>query len=238
MRRLGLTSSNYQWPDDEKSRVGLSRYLEAVSDAGAQGEPLWLPPDEESASEIAARTNHLAATLDGLILSGGKDLPPAMYGEEPRGDAHLQFVPPARPVFEAALLREFLERGKPVLGICYGCQFANVWRAGSLIQDIPTQLPDAIAHGDARHAVHVAPDTLLHGTLGLEGCDIQSFHHQSIARVAPDARVTAVASDGVIEAIEFSGAPFFVGVQWHPEYDRAAVATQRLFSALVKSAGG
>jgi putative glutamine amidotransferase len=161
-----------------------------------------------------------------------------MYGEVERADAHLQFVPAMRPVFEAALLREFLERGKPVLGICYGCQFANVWRGGSLIQDIPTQLRDTIEHGDSRHAVHVAPGTVLHDTLCLDECDIRSSHHQAIARTAPDARVTAVAPDGVIEAIEFSGVPFFVGVQWHPECDRESLATQRLFAAFVQSAGG
>src|SRR5688500_12239790 len=104
MRRIGLTSSHYHWPDDEKARVSLTRYLDAIGDAGAQGEPLWLPSGEDSADAMQERAVRLAAQLDGLVISGGKDLPPSMYGEEERPDAQLQFVPPVRPAFEAALL--------------------------------------------------------------------------------------------------------------------------------------
>src|SRR5687768_8865734 len=128
MPHIGITCSYFDPPDDERQRASLQRYVAVLDDTGAQGEVLWLPRDEGVEVEaVEAHATRLAAQLDGLIVSGGDDLDPAMYGEEPRSGADIKLVPPVRPAFEAALLREMLTRGKPVLGICYGCQFFNVW---------------------------------------------------------------------------------------------------------------
>ncbi len=134
---------------------------------------------------------------------------------------------------EAALLERMVPDGKPVLGICYGCQFLNVWRGGTLVQDIPAEWPDPIEHGNARHNVHLSPGTRLFDMLGRPEYEIRSSHHQAVARLAPGAHMAAVAPDEVVEAIEFSEAPFLVGVQWHPEVDPEVVTTRLLFQALV-----
>jgi len=230
---IGITCSFDAPPTEEKQQISLARYVDAVAAAGGAGDLLWWPHDEN----YDALARQLAERLDGLILSGGADLPAEMYGEEPLPDAGVKLVPPQRPAFEAELLREFTQRGKPVFGICYGCQFMNVWRGGSLVQDIPLQLPHAIVHrGDdvwARHEVRIKPDSLLHQIVGLDDFECVSSHHQAMARVATDATATSLAPDGVVESIEFHDAPFFWGVQWHPECDPESVATKRIFAALV-----
>lgn len=233
--RIGITCSFDAPPTEEKQQISLQRYVDAVADAGGQGELLWFPRGTEY-SRVAKK---LATQLDGLIISGGADLPPEMFGEEALPEANLKLVPPERPAFETELLREFAERSKPVLGICYGCQLMNVWRGGSLIQDIPLQIPQAIVHrGEeawARHEVRVKPDMLLHEIVQMDEFECVSSHHQAMARVSADGMATSFAPDGIVESLEFRDAPFFWGVQWHPECDRESVATQRIFAALVKA---
>lgn len=237
MKRIGITCSYPDWPEDEKTRIGLGRYVDAVADAGGQGELLWLPEANENGTSLEqhleSHAERVADQLDGLILGGGNDLPPAYYGEAERPDANLKLVPVARPIFEKALLKEMLERQKPVLGICYGCQFLNVYQGGSLIQDIPSQWPEPITHGDSRHVVQVSPGSKLHQLTGMTEFESRSSHHQAVARLAGGAVKTAKAPDNVIEALEFPENPFCIGVQWHPECDRDSVATQRLFKGLV-----
>ncbi|MBV9864695.1 MAG: gamma-glutamyl-gamma-aminobutyrate hydrolase family protein [Abitibacteriaceae bacterium] len=237
MPRIGITCSYYAWPEEEKNCLSLTRYVDAVGDAGGRGELLWLPPETENGAAsneaVQQHAQRLAQQLDGLIISGGADLPPSYYGADEHPDSHIKLVPALRPAFETILLREFLERGKPAFGICYGCQFFNVRRGGSLVQDIPTEWPNPIAHADTRHTVRVLPGTQLHHIVGMEEVDIRSSHHQSVKKLAPDAAVTSYAPDEVIEAIEFKDQPFFIGVQWHPEHDRDSLATQRLFGALI-----
>lgn len=241
MRRIGITNSYYAWPEEEKNRISLTRYVDAVGDAGGEGELLWLPrvEDKGAAQEefVLRPAERLAEQLDGLIISGGADLPPDYYGAEERPEAHIKLVPPVRPIFEGVLLREFLKRGKPALGICYGCQFMNVWRGGSLVQDIPSEWPDPIPHADASHNVQLVADTHLHQIIGMTEFEIRSFHHQAIKDLAPDATLTARASDDITEAIEFPDHPFCLGVQWHPEHTRNSLATQRLFGALIAACG-
>jgi putative glutamine amidotransferase len=208
----------------------LCRYIEALGDAGARGEPLWLP----SHGDLSRWAEHLSFRLDGLVISGGADLPPPLYGEEPRADANLDIVTPARPDFESALLGAFIEKRKPVLGICYGCQFLNIWHGGSLIQDIPTLWPNPIRHdNNVLHCVCLERDSKLHRIIGMDEFEVCSQHHQAIARVAEEGRVTAWAPDHSPEGLEFREAPFLLGVQWHPERTRESLATQRLFGALV-----
>ncbi len=218
-------------------------YVAAVERAG--GLAAVLPPGEgaEGAEAWVER-------LDGLILSGGSDLDPTLYGEEPVPG--LGRVDPARDAWEVALARAALACGLPVLGICRGVQVLNVAAGGSLHQDIARALPGAIKHfQDAprwhpTHSVAVIPGTLLPRVVGgdagpSEGAveiRVNSFHHQAVHRLAPSARVSAVARDGVVEAVEFPGHPFALGVQWHPEgtWDRDE-PSRRLFAALLAAAG-
>jgi gamma-glutamyl-gamma-aminobutyrate hydrolase PuuD len=235
--RIAITSSRYAWPEDESQRAALVRYIEVIEDAGGIGEPVWLPREYDPAHNdaIAARGAQIATQLDGLLVGGGGDLHPSMYGEEELPGIQVKALPPARPALEAALVREFLSRGKPVLGVCYGCQFLNVWRGGSLIQDIPSQWPQPIEHGDSRHSVRVLPGSSLQRIVGDEEFEVVSKHHQGIGRLAAGTAITAVSSDQMPEALNFNGAPFFLGVQWHPECDRQSPATRRLFEAFLKA---
>ncbi len=229
---IGITTG-YEQHGETVVSLGR-RYLRAVEQAG--GVPVTLAPLQE-----AQLVERYALLLDGLMVSGGKDIPPALYGEEPhpRTDA----LPEERPLFEIALVRLFRELDKPVLGICYGCQLLNVAFGGTLIQDIPSQVGNGVTHRrrssqepHARHVVTIREGSLLREILGRAEMDIVSSHHQAVKQPAQGLQVAAVAPDGVIEAIVREDARFFVGVQWHPEMDPEAEATGRLMQAFVQAA--
>ncbi|WJH37234.1 gamma-glutamyl-gamma-aminobutyrate hydrolase family protein [Paenibacillus sp. CC-CFT747] len=174
------------------------------------------------------------------MLSGGTDLDPAYFGEEPH--PKLGEVVPDRDRAELLLLDAYLQARKPVLGICRGCQVMNAALGGTLLQDIPSQCPDALQHtqkaprSHGSHLVRIREGSRLHGILGALEIRVNSFHHQAVRRAAPGLTVTAHALDGIVEAVERPGPPFFVGVQWHPEDmaggDRYAAA---LFQSLVEA---
>jgi len=167
---------------------------------------------------------HYAESLDGLVLQGGNDVAPEMYGETPLNPAWAGDA--VRDRYETELIRAFVDAGKPVFGICRGLQMLNVAFGGTLWQDINTQLPNALKHvwpdmyERNLHSVQITPGTHL-STLypqtnqGL----INSIHHQAIKDLAPGFVVEArCPEDGVIEAIRRTGASFVAGVQWHPEF--------------------
>ncbi|BCS54591.1 hypothetical protein GSVR_28990 [Geobacter sp. SVR] len=182
--------------------------------------PLMIPSLGATAGLTAER---YAQGLDGLVLQGGVDLSPLMYGETPLapdccGD-------PARDAYELELLKAFIARGKPVLGICRGAQLINVALGGSLFQDIPTQLPGALSHRDPelfdrlRHEVFLEPGSrLAHLYPDAGRIRTNSLHHQAVKRLGNGLTVEAVAADGVIEAIRWNGPSYLFGVQWHPEF--------------------
>ncbi len=192
-------------------------YTDAVLRAG--GLPLVLPLTDDA--------QLLDAYLDrvsGVVITGGAfDIPPALYGESER--AGLGPLKPERSAFELALLRAALARKLPVLGVCGGMQLLNVAFGGTLIQDLPTELPAARSHEQKhdrtqpQHPVEVAAQTQLAEALGGKGqLMVNSTHHQAVKVVAPGLIASAVAPDGVVEGIEATdGASFVVGVQWHPE---------------------
>jgi len=173
----------------------------------------------------AIRLSDYAKNLDGLVLQGGADISPAAYGEEElrpewSGDR-------TRDMYEMELLHEFLEIGKPVLGICRGAQLINVAMGGSLYQDIASQIPESIVHvAEAydRHAheITLEPGGLLEKRLGnIAQRKVISIHHQGIRTLGRDLVVEArAAGDGMIEAIRGSGRNFLLGLQWHPEFRR------------------
>ena len=174
------------------------------------------------------RLRDYAECLDGLVLQGGADVSPRAYGEEPLqpewgGD-------PVRDAYELELLHEFMEAGKPVLGICRGMQLINVALGGSLYQDLPSQLPGQVAHegGDFDRNVHrvsFAEGGMLARWFGASaGGGVVSIHHQGIRRLGREIVVEASAEDQLIEAIRWKGRSFVLGVQWHPEFHQQAGA--------------
>ena len=215
-----------------------ARYPRAIEDLG--GIPVILPLADDPTLQ-----RQLLKGLDGLLLTGsGPDLPPRLYGERQRYTFRL--MSRQRYDFELAMVRLAADAGLPVLGICGGMQTMNVAFGGSLVQDIDSQLDAALQHrapGPATrfsHAVNVAPKSLLRRIVGQPRIRVNSSHHQSVKDVAPSLVASALAPDGVIEAIE-SGEPrrhrFLLGVQWHPEYlyDRDDIQ-RRLFVAFLKAA--
>lgn len=205
-------------------------YFQAVIDAG--GIAVLLPPQTADA-EIAGR---VIAGLDGLILTGGKDIDPARYGQAPHPESDAPH--PLRDTWEDALLTAAIERELPFLGICRGVQMLNVARGGTLVQHLPDVLGDSRYHlGNAEFAVNeaeIAEGSELAGVLGSGPVAIKSYHHQAVDRIGDGLRVTARSADGTVQALEVEGVPFGVAVQWHPEED--AVEDARLFAALVDAA--
>jgi putative glutamine amidotransferase len=203
-------------------------YIDGVTLAG--GIPMLLPPQPVDA-EIAGR---VLDGLDGLVLTGGRDVDPATYGQQP----HPAVDAPARDrdAWEFALLHEALRRGLPVLGICRGAQVLNVALGGTLHQ----HLPDVVGHrghqaGNAvfnTSTIQTVPGTKLAALLG-ESTEAQCYHHQAIAELGQGLLAAAWDADGVIEGVEMPSAPFVLAVQWHPE---ERLDDLRLFAAVVQAA--
>ncbi len=200
------------------SWVMNQRYSRAVAAAG--GLPVMIPllDDGDTLRAIYDR-------LDGVLLPGGVDVDPSTYGEAPL--AGCGRLDPARDRVELAFARWAIDEGKPLFGLCRGLQIVNVALGGSLYQDIAAQRSDAIKHdyfptaGYARdhlaHPVTVEAGSRLDALVGSAPLRVNSMHHQGVKTLAPGLITTAVAPDGVIEAVESPDSPFLIGVQWHPE---------------------
>jgi len=205
-------------------------YIQAVFSAG--GVPVLLPIIVEQAVIVEQ-----LAVVDGLLLSGGGDIQPQLFGEEPVRE--LGKVLPERDMHELELVRLALASGKPVLGICRGCQLLNVALGGSVTQHLAeaTLQHDQQSPGDyAGHNVVLEKGSRLAGLWG-NTVMTNSFHHQAINKAAPGLRITARAKDGVVEAVEHETAAFGVGVQWHPELMITKYpAMLKLFTAFVNTA--
>lgn len=189
-------------------------YTDRVLAAG--GLPLIVPigPGDELIDELVHDS-------DGVLLTGGDfDVDPALFGEAPV--PQLGTVKPTRTALELSLWHAARRHQRPVLGICGGAQLINVACGGTLWQDLPTQCPSTIAHSQvatkdvAGHHVEVLADTLLGRLCGAGPLGVNSTHHQGIKQVASSLRVSAIADDGLVEAIEAADG-FVLGVQWHPE---------------------
>lgn len=230
---IGLTTYRQQaqtgvW--DVEAAFLPAVYLNAVTVAG--GIAVLLPP-QAFTDEIVDR---VLDRLDGLIVTGGRDVDPARYGQE----RHEATDPPQeqRDAWEDALLAGAIRRELPFLGICRGLQVLNVRRGGTLIQHLPDVVGDTRYNaGGGRftvNTVHVEPQSELGELLGRDTVAVKSYHHQAIDELGDGLRVTARSEDGVVQAIELEGVPFGVGVQWHPEEDAAEDA--HLFEGLVAAA--
>lgn len=210
-------------------------YVEAVVDAG--GAPLLVP----YAHPTEAIDRALEAVA-GVLITGGPDVDPVHYGEEPR--QALGEVNPHRDDLDRVAMRILNARhDMPVLGICRGIQSMNVFCGGTLIQDIPSQVDGSIKHSQSApgwhgtHSIDIEPGTVLAETLGQDPLTVNSFHHQAVATPADGFAVSARSRDGVIEAIERSGCSFWVGVQFHPELMvKKQERLAKLFERLVEEA--
>jgi len=199
-------------------------YVEAIERAG--GRPLLVPPSEDGVEETLG-------ALDGLLFSGGSDLDPELYDQEPHDET--TGVHGKRDRAELALLQAALARDMPVLAICRGSQVLNVARGGDLVQ----HLPDVVGDDKHRHTpgvfadhdVQIEPGTRVAAVLG-ERAPVKSHHHQGVGRLGDGLREAARASDGTIEALEDPAQRFAIGVLWHPEAGEDAA----LFEALVAAA--
>jgi gamma-glutamyl-gamma-aminobutyrate hydrolase PuuD len=217
------------------------QYVESVRRAG--GTELLLQNDP-------SRVDEYLSQVDGIVLSGGRDIDPVVYGG--RALPEVQSPDPPRDAFELALVRAARERGVPTLCVCRGLQLANVAFGGTLIEDLPHERGEryTLAHQQVNedglereeyapgHDVHVAPGSALAALLGTTSFATNSMHHQAVRDVAPSLRVVAATGDGVIEALdaEFEH-PFFYAVQWHPEaLPPGDPVSAQLFGGLVRAA--
>jgi len=218
---VGITAAIEQarWAAwDEEITFAPRYYARAVQRAG--GLALLLPPDDVA----EAAPERWLDRIDALILSGGNDVDPAIYGQAP--DPTVKGIRPERDRFEIALARGAIERGMPLLGICRGMELLNVARGGELIQHIP----DAYGEGNhphtpgafVDHEIRLEPGSLAARAAGAELVHVQSAHHQGVAEVGEGLRATGwFGKQGIIEAIELDGSehPFALGVLWHPEVE-------------------
>lgn len=216
---------------EEKSAFGpkdsvlqVVEYSDAVIAAG--GRPVLLPP-------TATIPDDLLAGIDGLVLSGGGDLSPRMFGEEPVEASY--GISEIRDAYESALVADAAARGIPVLAICRGLQLINVLRGGTLHMDIPGHWQTAPSN-ETVHDVEIAADSRLAEIVGTEPLSVNSYHHQGIKTIGRGLRAVASAGE-IIEAFEDPEADI-IGVQWHPEH-LFAVSERNLalFSDLVRRAG-
>jgi len=212
----------------------LHDYEESVRRAGGDARVL----------DVSATGEELMTGIDGLLLTGGGDVDPALYGE-PR-HATFDAAEPGRDALEMDLVRRALDANVPVFAICRGIQVLNVARGGTLVQDISDQMPGSVVHSVREpsfaiaHDVWIASGTLLEQLMRerLEGdtCAVNSRHHQAIKAVGDGLVVAATAPDGVIEAVEDATRRFCLGVQWHPENFYRTGEFRALFEGFIEAA--
>jgi putative glutamine amidotransferase len=232
------------WRTTDEQRQGirekLDYYFDAVRKAGADPEEISL---EQSAGDLESQIRE----LDAFVLPGSPaDVDPARYGVS-RAEK-TKTLDANRDKTDATIIGHALRHSKPLLAICYGCQILNVALNGSLIQDIRTEKPGALVHGqtdlppgerkgDVRHPASIASDSRLAQINGATQVEINSSHHQAIDKVGEKLRVTAKAPDGIIEGLEWTGdANWVVGVQWHPERMGDDSFAKRLFEDFTQAA--
>lgn len=209
-------------------------YVEAIIRAG--GIPVMLP-----AALSAEECVHYAQILDGLLVPGGDDVSPYLYGEETM--PQVTYLNRHMDLFEIELIRKMATANKPVLGICRGHQIINVAFGGTLYQDLDKQVPEHICHLQSSaireepfHKVSLEEHSRLASIFGQSAVETNTYHHQAVKDVAPSLKIVGRTSDGVVEAIE-SESQFIVGVQWHPEGMACRYPVfDKLFQAFIKEA--
>lgn len=215
--------------DNKPFRIYMkSKYVISLMKSGARVKWIDMKGREKMKKQLAS--------CDGLLLPGGGDLQPHLYGQEVDPKCGKPDV--ARDKGEWAILKEFLPTGKPILAICRGVQLMNVFCDGTLHQDIAEisicKHSDFKNRAEFTHKVTLTPGTKLHTILGTDSCNVNSMHHQAAAEIASGLTVSAVSMDGIVEGLEMPDHPFFLGVQWHPEHMYGKNREQRkIFAAFV-----
>lgn len=208
-------------------------YLDAITSSG--GLPIVLPNLDEE-------VHSFALLLDGLLLTGGGDVDPTLFFEEPI--PHLGNVSPERDNFEIALTQAMLNLNKPILGICRGIQILNIAAGGNIYQDIYSQFDKPLLQHTqfaprhhASHFIQIEKATKLHGIVQSDLVKVNSFHHQAVKKIPKDFEICAIANDGLIEAIESKEHDFVLGIQWHPEgmLKKNDSSSASLFQAFIKA---
>jgi putative glutamine amidotransferase len=231
---IGVTASITIGKVPERTFVN-STYLYAVQQAG--GVPVVLPPQLSPAS-----FQRLARGLDGLLLTGGGDIDPGVFGEAPHPTVYE--VAPARDALELSAVRLALERRLPILAICRGLQLLDVALGGTLFQDVGSDPGTQVQHSQPEprdqptHKIQVKAGSRLAETLGADELEVNSMHHQAVKALGRGLTAVAWAPDQIVEGVEMTGTGRLVlGVQWHPEEMVAhSEPARRLFAALVQSA--
>lgn len=215
---------------DTNRRYAVSAdYVTSVTCAG--GDAVLLSPEGLESTTLLQR-------LEGLILSGGGDISPDLYG----GKNHQEIygINSVRDRTEISAVKYAIEHQLPVLGICRGIQIMNVALGGTLIEHIPDLADKTVVHRlpeecECLHSVRLIPDSLTGRIFGQAEINVHSFHHQAVRDLAAPLKAAAHSSDGIIEAIELPNHPFFIGVQWHPELSSDPIL-QKLFVAFIEAA--
>ena len=207
---IGLTSS-FNWENNQYTLP--ESYVKAVENNG--GTEIILP------QTMDIDTKQLLELVDGIILTGGVDIDPYLYGEPPIPQQGR--IDPVRDHFEIKITKAAIEADKPVLAICRGCQVLNVAAGGTLYQDINSQIKGSLKHSGqaptyyASHPVKLAEKSKLAEIFNSTSTRVNSFHHQGVKNIGIDLEATAWADDGTIEGIEHKTKKYIIGVQWHPE---------------------
>ena len=207
-----------------------SKYTQSLERAGAEVKWIELDDTEKAVTE--------ALSCDGLLLPGGADINPLMYGERP--DEKCGKPNEIRDTAEPYILEEFLKTNKPVLAICRGIQLLNVYKGGTLFQDIKDRQKyrhmDFLSRANSTHPIKIYKNSKLYDIMKLNTASVNSMHHQAINKVGNGLKVTAKSDDGYVEAVEMENYPFCIGVQWHPEHMSKKSADQRkIFIAFVSA---
>jgi len=211
-------------------------YSRAVEDVG--GAPLLIPVSQ---SQDTLET--ILGRVQGVVLSGGVDINPKRYGEQPLSG--MGQIDEDRDIMELNAVKMAFEKDLPILAICRGIQTLNVSLGGNLFQDIHGQVKNSFLHSQnapknvLTHAIRIEQGTLLHKVTGKKKIWVNSKHHQAVKDVAPGFRIGALSEDGIIEAIEHPSKRFVLGVQWHPEGTfREDMYSKKLFRAFIREAAG
>lgn len=209
---IGITSS---YSDDRTLQTSYDN-IEAVLSAG--GIPIILPNYQADEADIKTYVSQ----FDGILVTGGGDIDPTLFGEEPH--QKLGVIHPNRDRFEVLLLQECLKQNKPILAICRGCQILSIAAGGDMYQDIYSQIDQELLQHIQRaprphpsHFIEIEPQSMLYKISGSRKYKVNSFHHQALRNMAEGFQVSARSSDGIIEAFESTAHQFVIGVQWHPE---------------------
>ena len=212
--------------DDEKESLWmLPGYMDGIAEAG--GIPIMLPLTSDKDA-----IRQLLDTVDGILLTGGHDVSPEIYGEEKLDDSVV--CNKARDSMEKELLKQALEKDIPILGICRGIQFINAYLGGTLYQDLGKQHHSDTEHHQKppydipAHDVKILTDTELYRLLNTDRISVNSYHHQAIKEASDVLKVMAVSEDGLTEAVELPGKKFVWALQWHPEYSYKTDDNSRL----------